>query len=195
MPTWPWWRNQAGRTSRNAPPCRARWLGRPHRSVHQIAPWPWLAPTLPVASWAYATSTDLTSFGWSVPARSRPGLSHDGHHVPARAGGLRAPRGFTRRGAQGGLSRRGHPALHFRAEAPAAKPSSATSDASKRRHRIEMMSGRLKDWRRAAVRLRTNARWCSSRPSPRRNGYVRAMAPESDDGRTFSRALSIMDMT
>ena len=36
----------------------------------------------------------------------------------------------------------------------------------KRRHRIEMMFGRLKDWRRVATRLTTDAQSSSSQPSP-----------------------------
>jgi transposase len=45
----------------------------------------------------------------------------------------------------------------------------------KRRHRIEMMFGRLKDWRRVATRLTTDAPSSSSRPSrsppPSSSGY------------------------
>ena len=38
---------------------------------------------------------------------------------------------------------------------------------TKRRHRIEMMFGRLKNWRRVATRLTIAAPSSSSRPSPR----------------------------
>ena len=65
----------------------------------------------------------------------------------------------------------------------------------KRRDRIEIMFGKLKDWRRVATRITTDARRSSSPPSthaltPRRNRHVLPMKQE----RALALAPSCVDL-